>query len=72
MQEAEHGRSPQQRLWLAAEYLALFFVVPTICVAGLWPWHPLLIMVPLGIVAVGWHLRTPHNLAQLLLLTHNH
>lgn len=43
------------RLWLALEYLILFFLLPLVYVAGAWPWHPMLLMIPVGIVAVLWY-----------------
>lgn len=34
------------RLWLAIEYLFLFFLLPLVYVAGWWPWPPMLLLMP--------------------------
>lgn len=54
------------RLWLAVEYLFLFFMLPLVYVAGFWPWHPMLLMIPPGIVAVLWYVSDPQRRAMVL------
>jgi membrane protease YdiL (CAAX protease family) len=50
---------PGRRLLLAGEFLGAWFVLPMLCVMRIWPWHPFLLLAPVGVLAVIWLMRQP-------------
>ena len=56
------------RLWLGGEFLLIFVLPPMLCALRVWPLNPLLLLAPVGVAAVAWHITTLPDRRQLLLL----
>ncbi len=59
---------PGVRLYLALEFLLLFFGAPLLHIIGLWRWHPMFLLAAIGIPAILWlvsHRTPPRELVSL-------
>jgi membrane protease YdiL (CAAX protease family) len=52
--QGAQGARPGVRLYLALEFLVLFFVGPMLHVVGIWRWHPMFLLIAIGVPAVLW------------------